>query len=277
MGQTFGGASTDDLTGAVGSTYMLSGTGNMWAGWVYPTTLTAGRGLYGLANTGTNRVAVSATSGELDITIDRATTDGTYTTSGANLVVNEWRFIAVYINANNTPAAAVVVWMGSETARPAKVTVSGANGSGNISATATDLVTGNTLSGGSSAWQGEIENISWIRGRSTTGAGDIFVRSSATAIAAADEEFILSRFVQPLWEGKAPRSWSQIGGSGTDRQYWAYWGGRRGETFRQRFNGGANLTRITANNNTTFSESRGPRPYLGAHQMEPGYQLRRRR
>src|SRR5688572_2512559 len=116
MSYTFGASVDDDINwagdfngfgGAIACQLLL-------CGWFHPTTLTAGRGLFAFGDT--SGAEIDTATAELRFRALGATTTGQWTTSGVNLAVNEWKFIAVLNTVTNTgPSVAFRVWVGTLT------------------------------------------------------------------------------------------------------------------------------------------------------------------
>jgi hypothetical protein len=172
--------------------------------WVKPTTLTAGRTLWAAATN--TRIEIDTTTSELRIRTDN-TTDGQWTTTGVNLVVDEWTFIAVYLSAFNTNGAEIRVWRGNLMEAPTEVTVTVAVArSGNFTGSTTTAV-GNTASG-SVSFQGDIEDYAIMV---STGI-EVFKVLTAHG-AALDQDavdWIRQYFIVPVWQGDWT-PWMQLG------------------------------------------------------------------
>lgn len=96
------------------------------SGWWRPTTLTAGLRYFSFGNT---YLEVAPTVSQLRFNIDRATTDGVYTTTDAFISVNEWYFIVVGMFVNATTFGASV-FLGDRNTPPLVLTVSTSAGTG---------------------------------------------------------------------------------------------------------------------------------------------------
>lgn len=271
MSYTFGGATGDDVTWSSTTTVGAASRVGFVAGWWKPTTLTAGRGLWSAGNVHGARVAASTS--ELELVVDNATTDGVWSTTGVGLATGSWKFLAFLCNLASTPAVAWNVWVGDETTAPAQVTVTNTTGmSGALTGNATTYV-GN-LGTGTVAWQGEVENV--VVGVSSAGAGSAVnpfgiaaFGTTTTAEALAVEE----RFVRPIWQGEhdtARRSGFTSGG--WDWSYLPF----AGPLFAvERFicsSVSVNPRIAPTVNGATVSAERGPRPPLlsGGWAVRPG-------
>jgi hypothetical protein len=203
MSYTFGGATTDDIVATLNATAGADNRGGLIAGWWYPTTLTATRGLWSAG--ATFGAEIDTTTSELRLRTDN-TTDGQWTTSGLGLVVNEWQFLA-FLSAteNTTVAGAWRVWRGTASQPPVIQTPSVAvSRSGNYTGNA-DLYAGNKGTG-SLAFQGDI---GWLVSILSASQPDIkqFPRLAASGVITdAEAAEVERRVVYPLWEGR-PNAW----------------------------------------------------------------------
>ncbi len=171
-------------------------------GWYYPTALTATRRLFGAGAIW--GAEVDTTTDELRLRTDN-TTDGQWTTTGVDMVVNEWKFIAIMNSTLNTgPAGAWRVWVGTAESAPVEATVSVATSPvGNFTGNST-LYIGNTASG-STAWEGDIENVFVVASSATIGVtSSLFNQAAYGAITTDAAEFTLRNYVLPLWLGQIP-------------------------------------------------------------------------
>lgn len=200
MSYTFGGGTGDDVTWSSTTTLGAASRVCLVAGWWKPTTLTAGRTLWSAGNV--LSAAIHSTTSELVLTVDNATTDGTWTTTGAGLTVNAWTFLAFMLNTSSTPGAAWTVWSGTELVAPAQCTITaGTAMSGALTGNATTYV-GNKGTG-TVAFQGQIENV--VVGVSSAGAGaavNPFGIAAFGTTTAAEALAVEERFVRPIWLGE---------------------------------------------------------------------------
>lgn len=201
----FGGGATDAVVLDTLTTMAADNRQHLVTGWWRPTTLTAGRYLIstGVANSG---VYCHSTTDELVLRVDR-TTDSEFTTSGVDLAVDEWRFLAFLSAHENTGALdAWRVWAGGLDAPPVACTVTpSVTGSGNATG-GTTLTLGNNAAG-SVAWQGQIADVRYVVTSAATGnSAHLFLTQTSGAIANDEADYVYQRFVLPAWEG---RSWQQ--------------------------------------------------------------------
>lgn len=167
------------------------------AGWFYPTTLTAGRGLWAVDTITGSRIAT--TTSELNMDTNNVT-DGQWLTSGLGLAVDTWRFIAWMLNTGTAPAAAWRVWAGTVDTAPTEITVTNPTAaSGNFTA-ATAFTLGNR--GNSSvAFQGDIGDAVFIHQGVAT-AGPLGVAAGGT-ITQDEADQVYRTLVVPIWKGNA--------------------------------------------------------------------------
>lgn len=198
MPYTFGAASSHYMSKPVGSGVYGGSQHYLMAGWYYPTTLTAARGLWGGSTTAT--VRVGATTSEIEWIRDLATTDAVYSSSGAGITTNKWWFIAMLLDSSGTNNF-VVYWIGDEQTVPVQVSgTSLVSGSGGAATTST-LVAGNSIAGGSTSFQGHIANLFLLQATANTilnGLG--FQPSGATTQADIDRTY--GKYVLPLYRGE---------------------------------------------------------------------------
>jgi hypothetical protein len=170
--------------------------------WYYPTTLTAGRKLFGAGATW--GAEVDTTTDELRLRTDN-TTDGQWTTTGVDMAVNEWKFIAIMNSTLNTgPAGAWRVWVGTAESAPVEATVTVATSPvGNFTGSTT-LSIGNS-GAATVAWQGDIESMYAVTTSQTAGVTtNPFSVAAYGAITNAEAQLALERYVRPLWLGDRP-------------------------------------------------------------------------
>lgn len=201
MSYTCGAAATNDLAMVI--TQMgATATSCLVAGWWKPTTLTATRGLWSAGNI--FGAEIDTTTSELRLRTDN-TTDGQWTTTGVGLTVNEWKFLAIANSCNNTgPAAAWVVWAGTNETIPQQVTVTQATAPNGNFTGSTAVVLGNKGTG-SLAFQGQIGPAFFAR----NAADPLGAVPTATAGAFTQEEIDLmyNRIVLPVWSGEWCPPW----------------------------------------------------------------------
>lgn len=202
---TFGGASTDAVV--VNTLVTMAGDNrqHLLTGWFRPTTLTSGRYLWGMG-TSFSGVYLHSTTDELVLRANRATTSSEYTTSGVDLVVNEWRFVAVLSTHENTGTLdGWRVWAGSVSTPPAECTVtSSTSGVSTLTGSSDQLTIGNRASS-SLAFQGQIADVRFAVTSAAVGNNvHPFLTQTSGAIADDEAAYVLERFVLPAWAG---RSW----------------------------------------------------------------------
>lgn len=205
MPLTFGGATTDDMQIANGSN--LSAT-TCWLvfGWFYPTTFTAGRVLWG-ASSSTTRLQLIG-SDELRLVLNRATSDRAVDTTDANITVDNWWWIAVFIRSSGTAwLAAPGFYVGTPTDPPflCSSTITTA-GSGNSSASNPPTL-GNSGASDSNAFQGDIAHFGMAWDATTVETRNIFQQAANSAAAFTAEQLALlyRDWIYPLWSGRYDR------------------------------------------------------------------------
>lgn len=180
------------------STYGATGKSNLICGWFYPTTLTAGRCLWGVG--GTNRCAIATTTSEIDLFLDR-TTDSQHTTSGLNLTVDEWKFIAVLgAFADLFTTTTYKVWAASGVDIPQLITVNQTSAGTGSSVSSTIVTVGNSSQAAASSFQGAIGRFDYIAATTNTA----LCRGNSGTISSADEYFIYQQVVLPIWKRQYP-------------------------------------------------------------------------
>lgn len=200
MAYTFGGGTGDDLTFGVGLSFGTNSNAQFVAGWWRPTTLTATRGLWSAGNVW--GAEIDTTTDELRLRSDN-TTDGQWTTTGVDLAVNEWKFLAFLITQTNTgPAVAWKVWAGTIDTPPVAVTVTQAVAPAGNNVGSSNFYLGNKGTG-TVAFQGDIGNaLVHCSGATNTAQLHPFGLAAAGVISAEAEALVLSRHVLPFWRGE---------------------------------------------------------------------------
>lgn len=200
MAITTGAATTDNLS--IGGNTLTGGgpaVAMVW-GWIKVDTFTSGRCIH-------NTLKLDTTLGtnEFRLILTRLTTSAETRTSGANIVVGEWTFVCT-ASICTTAAHDSRIWVGTISTPPVKQTLSSAvAGSGNFSSSGITVL-GNLTASGTTAFQGTSDG--WggaFTADTTTGGTHPFGLSSLTALTAADDAFLLQRFVLPAWLGETPK------------------------------------------------------------------------
>jgi hypothetical protein len=159
MAWQFGAATGDDVNY---STSAFGATGNICviAGWWRPTTLTAGRHYWSVGGVWGGRV--DATTSEIALKSDNATTDGEWVTSGLGMATGDFRFLCFLFTVANTGTLIQWrVWQGTLDTRPALVTINQVTAPvGNFTGN-TSIVCGNLATSGTVAFQGEFSGPFW--------------------------------------------------------------------------------------------------------------------
>lgn len=203
MSYTFGAATSNMISyTANGTSLFATSRTALITMWVYPTTLTATRCLFGAGAIW--RLAIDTTTSSLRFTSDN-TTDGVYTFP-AGLALNTWTFVALLVNQGaSTPVASVDAWTATADGPLVKRTVTtvtapvGAQVTSNLVFGVGNITTTTNLS-----FQGNIENVAAIAENSGTVRGILGILANG-ATAAADAERIADLFITPLWRGDVSR------------------------------------------------------------------------
>lgn len=195
MSYTCGAATSDDIA-TILTQLGANSTSCFVAGWWKATTLTATRGLWSAGDT--FGAEIDTTTSELRLRTNN-TTGGEWTTTGVELAVNEWKFLAFANSCSNTGAtAAWVVWTGTGDTAPTQVTVTQAVApSGNFIGS-TAIVLGNKGTG-SLAFQGEIGPA--VFARHATSIQGYVPTTTSGVIDQQGVDIVYERLVLPIWSG----------------------------------------------------------------------------
>lgn len=219
---TFGGATTDAVGLDTLTTLAGDNRQHLITGWWRPGTLTSGRYLYSLGS-GSSGVLLATPADEIVLRANRGTTSREDVTTDLNLVVDEWRFLAVFSTHENTGTLdAWRVWAGTIETPPVAVSLTtNTAGSGNLTMSTSALTIGNR-SGGSVAWRGQIADVRYaVTGSAVGNPLHPFLTQTSGAIADDEALYVYERFVLPAWEG---RSWDLMRGRSTAVQF-GWWPG----------------------------------------------------
>lgn len=202
MSRTFGGATSNNVNFVLPLT--IGGTTRMAlvAGWWYPTTLTAGRGYWGCG--GTVGAEIGATTSEIVLRTQNATTSGVWTTSGAGIVTNEWVFLAFFGTFLNS-GSRWRIWKGSIDTAPVQVgglATPTTAPSGNLTGQST-IALGNRGTGTTVSWIGDIGNVTVLQqgGSVASIPGPMGISSNYGTITVAEEDQLQNLYVRPIWSG----------------------------------------------------------------------------
>lgn len=197
MAWTFGAANTNRFGLTTLVSIGASARTSIVCGWWKPTTLTAGLGYWSAGAAIFARIAT--TTSEIQLSTDN-TTDGRWTTSGANIVVDQWYFIAFMLSANNTgPTAAWRVWIGTELNAPVELTVTQNTAPvGNFAGSFT-FVAGQVSNTGAVSFIGDISDFQVIS-QSTFSSGPLSTAAFG-AITQDEANRVRNRVVLPIWSG----------------------------------------------------------------------------
>lgn len=263
MPYTFGAGTGDDINIDTTSGPGANDSDSLIYGWWMPTTLTATRGLW--SNGNVTGAEIDATTDELRLRSDTLTTDGQYTTTGVDLAIDQWKFIAFFLTCvNGGPAVTWKVWAGDIHNSPTAVTVTTATSpTGNLAAS-TAFTIGNKGTG-TVAFQGDIAHVGCVTALSvgTTPTTNPFNIASRGTVTADEEQFILERFVQPAWVGDLHKMWDVPPGMSAMNQgawhcnldveaRWVYF-----------YLNTTGNERTQVINGATWSQNGAPRPHVG--------------
>lgn len=196
MPYTFGGGTGDDVTWSQGIPIGASGNAALVTGWWRPTTLTAGRTLWSAGNVVC--LQIDTVTDELRFISDN-TTDGQWTTTGVDMAINNWFFIAALFTANNTSGGALRIWRATPDTPPVEATITVAVArAGNFTGSSSFTV-GNRGTG-TVAFQGQAANVALISQTATANIPPLAVPANG-AIAQAEADYVRDRLVIPHWQG----------------------------------------------------------------------------
>ena len=258
MAYTFGGAvgSRCSVTSLI--SLGATATAGVVTGWYYPTTLTATRRYWGAGTIFGARVA--ATTSEIELLTDNATTDGLWTTSGAGIATGNWYFLAVIWANNNTgPATSWRVYLGTPDTAPALVSLTTTTSPvGNFTGSAT-YVQGNT-SASNVSFQGEITDTCLIATSTFNATTSPLGIAASTTITAAEEANILNRYILPLWAGDPARAANHLPQAPNTFDF-MYWPATLTANVQRRGSGITALTWIAPTlTSAVYSAGGSPRP-----------------
>lgn len=189
---------TDDARVGMPGNFYNNDSLTVFAGWFRPTTLTAGRYLIGMQATTSTGVSIDATTDELKCVSRGVTTNGEWVTTGVDMVVDEWMFMACAIQ----PADAMGgtpwrLWCANKDRRPVMFTPAlsvaqvGANTSGG------NVAIGNSDTTASNGFQGQIAECTF--GNITSTVNHDWRLATSGAWTAREEERIFQQFVIPAY------------------------------------------------------------------------------
>lgn len=198
MPYTFGGATSDDVTWASGASGLLS-TGNAFvSGWWRPTTLTATRGLWSVG--AIMGAEIDSTTDELRMRMDYAT-DGEWTTSGVDLVTDEWHFLAFLVSMNATTTVSWRVWRATLNSPITEATVTQVVAPSGTRTGNSVVTVGNKGASGTLAFQGDIAQFLLVQGPSASPDPALGIASLGTITQTEADQF-RSLFVEPAYRGE---------------------------------------------------------------------------
>jgi len=262
--------SLSGLTNAVGA----ASSATLFAGWFLPTTLTAGRG-YWSAGTIIG-LEVGTTTSEVIGRIQSAT-NGVYTSSGAGLAINNWYFIAHYLDATNTgPNSTQKLWIGTIDSPPREVTFTQTTAPVGAFTSSTIVIFGNKGNAGTVAFQGDVGNCFFATQSTNTGGPFNLLAYGPTGKdanqIATESAGLLSNFILPWWSGETfPERGRDYSFSGTtaDRftmcAFLSDFDGAVSQTTALSFQSGVGTSVLTpTSSGTAVSRNRTPRGGIGS-------------
>lgn len=264
MPYTFGAVNTDDISMPVVSAVIGPTVSGLLTCWVYPTTITAGRAIFGFGNN-IGRIAHSSTANEIDVILPTGGTDGTWTSSGLSLSTNTWRFLAIAWSAVAGPTMDVKLWAGDGVNPPVAVTITQAVAPTGTFTSASTATIGSGAASVSIAFQGDLAQFDLFTTSTAAGANHPFGQSAYGAFSAESEALLLSRFVLPLWEGRyLRRNLGQIVNNTTSSQHISVDLTPLGAAYRlvQTTSANESVAALTVNG-ATVSAQGCPRPRFG--------------
>lgn len=200
MSYTFGGSTTTSLGFAVPSAPFSTSRCCLFAGWFYPTTLTAGRKLWGMG--ATFGAEIDTTTSSIRLRSDN-TTDGQWTFP-AGLAVNTWTFVAVYFTGGSTNAVSWAAWTATRDGPVVDRAVTQATApSGNIVSGGTTVVIGN--SSGSLAFQGDIGGFTMAFDSGGARNINMLGTPGGATVPQYDIDMLRLYWVEPLFRGEIGR------------------------------------------------------------------------
>lgn len=269
MPYTFGAASSDTMNFvSTQANIFFPGSCNLVCMWFYPTSLTAGRYLWGFTDTNLqtgNGVSIDTTTTRLRF---QATNTTTHTLTGVNnITINKWWFLAVFILRDQSNARDVIrAWIGDETQSPQEMTIA-------TPATATPVTAAGISIGnggnGSQSFIGDIGAITFLSQRASaytsgTKGGGVFPLNSASAIENSEADYIYERWVKYFWLGNPRFNYLMSLGKATLNNVdvvRAYFSPMNGNTYYRYFSEVATLTTpvpFTTVTGVTISNNREP-------------------
>ncbi len=194
---TLGAATTDRLSVATGSPSAFTAShSTLISCWVYPTTLTAGRFMWGVGTI--CGLSIDTTTSSLNLTLDTGTIDGVWTVANV-LTVNTMTWICIMTSQVAAPTAAVRCWTATETTGPVERTVVN-----DTAPTGTWTSSGNTIQIGNrnsaAAFQGDVGGVilscdDWGGARSVIG------NQTVGTITQAEADRVKAVWCDPMWRG----------------------------------------------------------------------------
>jgi hypothetical protein len=264
MPLTFG-AATSNYSNIVTVSFGSSGQAGLFAGWFYPTTLTAGRYLFSMGNNSTTAnfgTKVGTTTSTLQMNsatvtpgLWTATADTTLFPSG--ITINNWWFIAGLCSVVTGPTVAWRMWIGNESTPPTAMTIANNTAPAGALATGTTYI-GNNSNVGTASFQGDIGQLSFLY--ATSGVNSPLPIATAGTISADEALLIEQTYLRPIWLGQHPGHYVRDGVTAAE---WVIVENRYGNNYiRQQLSATAATTILRADgttSGTTTSANEHPR------------------
>lgn len=199
MAYTFGAGVTDNISSSgLNSSLFTTNRMSLVCCWVKPSTLTATRVLW--STSAIYALSIDTTTTSLRLTLDGATTDGTYI-APMGLATGTWTFVAFAWCMGATPTAAARAWSATETSGPVEQTVTPTAASGAWASGGSTFTLGNTPAG-SLAFQGDIGGlVAMVDSQPSNLNTMCSIDCSSGAITQSQADALRSTFVVPAWKG----------------------------------------------------------------------------
>lgn len=203
MAYTFGGATGDDFNWTAGIGIGGDNGGYLACIWVYPTTLTATRVLWSWGAS-VNCLQIDTTTDEVRLVTDWSTTDAVHTSTGVDMVVDTWKFIAVLSCQENTgDTQGVRMWAGDLENPPVEVTVTTTTAGVGAPTASTTACVGNGAAAATVAFQGDIEEFGMLAITNVATLPNPLNLPTSGSISNDAANWVLENRVRPFWRGEA--------------------------------------------------------------------------
>lgn len=199
MAYTFGAATSNLISWSANKTSLFATNRSAFVScWVYPTTLTATRVLWGAGAIW--KLAIDTTTSSCRFTIDLVTTDGVVTFP-AGLALNTWTYIALVVNCGTGPTYQVNAFTASADGPIVQQTVTVVTaGVGAFVTSNLVLGAGNITSSPTLSFQGDIANVCAVADVTSAVPGVLGFLGDGTT-SQAELDIVVGKFIVPLWRG----------------------------------------------------------------------------